>query len=176
MYSVFKNLRTVARTQTNVRLLMADPKARETSFTRIINVILDGTMEVFTGEPFKTQEAGDIHYLPWWVGEMPSSGKSRIGEIKMTGNPALTTTGVIKQFVHGFAFPGILEAAVFQKLYLPEYGELHNKYPVMISAEVDEVPPFGILAKCAKGAILFDENNVAKGMIGGRSLTILGPA
>ena len=178
MFEDFTELRTVTKTQTNVRLLLDDPESKGLRFTRLVNVIVEGTMEVFTQESFfiRTEDVGETFVLPWWIGEMPSVGRSSLGEIRMHGNPNLRSNGVIRQSAPGSAFPAILEAAVYQVFEIPGYGTLYNEYPVMIDAIVDEIPPFGVSAKCAKGAILLDESGVSRGVVGGRSLTLLGPA
>lgn len=173
IYEAYGKLRTVTRTQTNVVLLLDDAKTRKRKLTNVVNVILDGTMEVFTQPPVLTREG--IYLLPWWIGEMPSVGKSTIGQIKMTGNPSLMTTGVIRQIVRDRPFPATLEAAVYQVLDVPGYGRLHNKYPVIISGDVQEIPPFFTVAKC-NSALLLDEENDVRGMVAGRAITLLGPA
>jgi hypothetical protein len=173
MYEVFGDLRTVTRTQTNVLLLLDDPDGGGREFTNVVNVILDGTMEVFTQPPVMTRAGMSL--LPWWVGEMPSVGESTVGTIHMTGNPNLTTTGVIRQEVGDRPFPATLEAAVYQVLDVPGYGRLHNNFPVLINGDVQEIPPFFTVAKCAN-ALLLDEENRPRGMVAGRTLTLLGPA
>jgi hypothetical protein len=106
---------------------------------------------------------------------MPSSGESEIGTINMRGNPDLLTTGVITQNAPSIPFPATLIASVFQFLEIPGYGILHNKYPVIISGKVDQIPPYYTVAACRCSALLDDSNNV-RGLIGGRNLTLLGPA
>jgi hypothetical protein len=184
MYAAFAGQRTVTRTQTNVRIFLGDPKGSDAKITRVISVILDGTMEVFTQQQFFTTlplldtdetSRGEMAVLPWTVGDMPSSGESEIGTIKMRGNPTMMTTGVITQNAPGLAFPATLIASVFQVLDIPGYGTLHNKYPVMITGTVDKVPPYHLLAACRCSMLVDDQNNV-RGLIGGRSLTLLGPA
>jgi len=106
---------------------------------------------------------------------MPSVGEAEVGTIKMNGNPGLLSTGVIRQNVSGQQQPATLEASVFQRLEIPGYGVLHNKFPVVVEGTTDSIPPFHTEAAC-RCALLFDDNNVPRGMVGGRSLTILGPA
>ncbi|MBS0532660.1 MAG: hypothetical protein JSR72_01255 [Proteobacteria bacterium] len=185
MYKMFAGARTVTRTQTNVRLFLKDdPKSRESKFTRVVNTILDGTMEVFTQQQFVTTiplydcaaaSPGELTVLPWTVGDMPSSGPSEIGTIRMAGNPNLVSTGVITQNTPELRFPATLVASVFQVLEIPGYGTLHNKYPVIVSGSVDQIPPFYLVAACRCSALLDADNNV-QGLIGGRSLSLLGPA
>jgi|SRR5215467_2237031 len=184
MYQAFAEQRTVTRTQTNVRLFLDDPKTRDGRLTRLVNVILDGTMEVFTQRQFFTTtplfdcdaaSPGELAVLPWTVGDMPSSGESSIGTITMRGNPGLTTTGIITQNTPEIPFPATLVASVYQMLDIPGYGTLHNKYPVIVSGKVDQIPPYYTVAGCRCSALLDEENNV-RGLVGGRTLTLLGPA
>ncbi|MGB9366869.1 MAG: hypothetical protein WCE79_12745 [Xanthobacteraceae bacterium] len=184
MYQSFVRMRTVTRTQTNVRLFLDDPKKRDQRHLRVVNVILDGTMEVFTQDQFTTTvplfncdaaSPGELAVLPWTVGDMPSSGESELGTIRMEGNPNMLTTGIISQNSPSIPFPATLVASVFQVLDIPGYGKLHNKYPVIVSGKVDQIPPFFMVAGCRCSSLLDEENNV-RGVIGGRTLTLLGPA
>jgi hypothetical protein len=174
MYQEFANTRIVTTTRTNVRLYLTPPNSQQLNFTNYVSVILDGTMEVFTQDPIRSvwEDKCALDALPWSVGDMPSQGQSSLGLITMNGNPNRLTTGIIRQNCSESAYPGTLEAAVFQILDIPGYGLLHNEYPVIIQGVVDSIPPFHTEAKCGR-AILFDESGVARGMIGGRSLTIL---
>lgn len=187
MYKIYESARVVTKTQTNIRLMLDDPKKRDGKFTYILNFIVDGTMEVHTQKQFVTTQSalgvaakgpsvGEICMLPWWIGEMgPSKTISALGEITVRGNPALVSTGVIRQDAPSLAFPATLEASVFQMFEIPGYGMLHNKFPVLVDAVVDQIPPFYALGAC-RCAILFDEDNVARGMAAGRSLTFMGLA
>jgi hypothetical protein len=171
-YEEYANLRTVTRTQTNILLLLDDPKRRTGEMTNVVNVILDGTMEVYTQPPVVMRDGTVL--LPWWIGDMPSTGRSRLGEIGMRGNPGLVTTGVIRQSVRDRPFPATLEAAVYQIFDVPGYGAIHNKFPVFIRGDVQEIPPFYTVAACRE-ALLYDEQDNVVGMASGRSLTLLGP-
>jgi len=177
MYTAFQNIRTVTRTQTNVRLFLDNPKTKDGKFARYVSVMLEGTMEVFTTAQALSvwEEVGPLYVLPWYVGDMPSEGKSDIGRITMGGTPGLVTTGVIRQNVVNQQFPATLDAAVFQTLNIPDYGPLHNKYPVIVEGTVDAIPPYYTVAKCLT-ALLFDDQGTPRGVVGGRSLTLLGPA
>lgn len=177
MFQAFENLRTLTRTLTNIRLFLDEPGTPEGQFTKYLTSILEGTMEVFT-EPQVQSHIGDVgplFILPWHVGDMPSEGESDLGIIKMMGNPDLLTTGVIRQNLPSQEFPATLEAAVYQQFEIPGIGTLHNKYPVIIEGVVDSIPPFQTMARC-RSAYLYDDNDKLKGVIGGRSLTLLGPA
>ncbi|HTC03541.1 MAG TPA: hypothetical protein VK749_09090 [Xanthobacteraceae bacterium] len=184
MYQRYTGLRTVTKTQTNVRLFLDDPNKRDRKFTKVVNVILSGTMEVFTQQQFTTTlplfdcaavSSGELAVLPWTVGDMPSSGDSELGTITMRGNPDLLTTGIITQNTPELAFPATLVASVFQILEIPGYGTLHNKYPIIVSGSVDHIPPNGMVAACRCGALL-DNNNEIRGLVGGRTLTLMGQA
>jgi hypothetical protein len=177
MFKAFNNRTNITRTRTNVRLLLRDQKkaAGHSEFTKVVSVILEGTMEVTTLEQVSIKERGEIFMLHWWVGDMPSQGESSIGTIRMNGNPNLVTTGTISQKVPGQAFPATLEAAVYQVLEVPGYGKLHNKFPVIVTADVDTLPPLYSEAAC-RCATLYDEKNIPQGIVTGRSLTFLGPA
>src|ERR1700730_3607295 len=152
MYQAYEGVRAVTKTQTNIRLLLDDPKKRDGKFTNILNFIVDGTMEVHTQKQILTtepslaiggaQSVGEIFMLPWWIGEMgPSRTMSALGEIVVRGNPGLISTGVIRQNTPALAFPATLEASVFQVFEIPGYGALHNKFPVLVDAAVDSIPP-----------------------------------
>lgn len=177
VYERFANLRTVTRTQTNIRLFLDEPNKRTNKFTNYVSSILEGTMEVFTRPQIQASwcDDGPLFMLPWDVGDMPSEGRSELGTIKLTGNPNLLTTGVIRQNIPGLPYPATLDAAVYQVFEIPGYGKLHNKYPVIITATVDAIPPFNALAAC-RCSYLFDEEGQMRGVIGGRSLTLMGPA
>lgn len=187
MYQMYEGTRVVTKTQTNIRLMLDDPKKRDGKFSYILSFIVDGTMEVHTQKQFATTQSalgveakgpsvGDIYMLPWWIGEMgPSKTKTVLGEVTVRGNPALISTGVIRQDTPSLAFPATLEASVFQMFEIPGYGTLHNKFPVLVDGAVDQIPPFHTLCTC-RNAILFDEKNVARGMAAGRSLTFMGLA
>jgi hypothetical protein len=176
MYRAFQNITTVTKTQTNIRLFLDDPATQNGEFKTYLTSILEGFMEVFTHPQVLStwKETGPLYLLPWSVGEMPSEGDSDLGKITMTGNPQLLTTGVIRQNVPGQPYPAVLDAAVFQVFDVPGYGKLHNKYPVMIEGTVDTIPPFHTACGC-NSAFLFDEHDKMRGVIGGRSLTLMGP-
>jgi hypothetical protein len=87
----------------------------------------------------------------------------------------MVSTGVIRQNVSSQQYPATLEASVFQVLDIPGYGKLYNKSPVIIQGTADSIPPFHLEARCCS-ALLFDDQNNPRGVLGGRSLTILGPA
>jgi hypothetical protein len=177
MFAAFQNIRTVTKTRTNIRLFLDDPALKDGKFTKYVSAILEGTMEVFTGPQAYTvwDDTGPLYVLPWYVGDMPSAGDSNAGAITMTGNPGLQTTGIIKQNVAGQPYPATLQASVFQTLNVPGYGPLHNKFPVVVQGTVDAIPPYHTDAACLC-ALLYDDTNTPRGMVGGRSLTLLGPA
>lgn len=177
MYTAFENMRALAKTRTNVRVFLDDPNKKDGNFSNYLSFILEGTMEVFTSAQAYTTwgDTGPLYVLPWYIGDMPSEGDSEVGIVKMNGNPGLLSTGVIRQNVSGQQQPSTLEASVFQSLTIPGHGVLHNKFPVIVKGVADSIPPFHTEAACAC-ALLFDEADVPRGMIGGRSLTILGPA
>ena len=176
MYRAFQNVRTVTKTVTNGRLFLDDPKSKNGEFKRYVSVIFDGTMEVITQPQVITiwEDVGPLYALPWWVDNMPSEGfHPDFGTIKLTGNPALLSTGVIRQNVSGQQFPATLDAAVYQVFDIPGYGRLHNKYPVVVQGTVDAIPPFHTACGC-RSALLFDDHNHPRGIIGGRTLTLMG--
>jgi hypothetical protein len=76
--------------------------------------------------------------LPWYIENMKGEGDSSIGAItvvKQSGiddnrrDPPKCTTG-------------LHEATVFQVFDISGYGKLQNRAQVVISAVVDEIPPF----------------------------------
>jgi hypothetical protein len=174
MFKAFENLRNVTRTQTNARLFLDSPDTKNGEFKRLVNVMFEGTMEVITQPQVFTSwgDLGPIYALPWIVDNMPSEGDSELGVIKLTGNPDMLSTGVIRQNAPGQEYPATLEASVHQVFDIPGYGKLHNKYPVVVSGAVDSVPPFYTACNCSV-ALLYDEKDQARGVIGGRVLTIL---
>jgi hypothetical protein len=174
MFAAFANLRTQTRTQTNGRLFLDDPATKNGEFKKLVNVMFEGTMEVTTQPQVLTPwgDVGLVYALPWFVDNMPSEGDSDLGVIKLTGNPDMLSTGVIRQNAPGQQYPATLDASVHQVFEIPGYGKLHNKYPVVVQGTVDSVPPFYTACACSV-ALLYDENDQARGMIGGRVLTIL---
>jgi len=82
------------------------------------------------------------------------------------------STGVIRQNVPNQVFPATLEASVFQVFEIPGYGRLQNRAQVVITATVDSIPPFQALCQCSS-ALLYDDDNLPRGIIDGRALTIL---
>jgi hypothetical protein len=174
MFAAFENLRTVTRTQTNGRLFLDDPATKNGEFKRLVNVMFEGTMEVTTQRQILTAwgESAPLYALPWIVNNMPSEGKSDLGIIKLTGHPDMLSTGVIRQNAPNQSYPATLEAAVHQVFDIPGYGKLHNKYPVVVEGTVDSVPPLYTACAC-RCALLYDENDQPRGLIGGRVLTIL---
>jgi hypothetical protein len=177
MYSAFSGIRNIAKTQTNVRMFLDDLKKPTGEFKNYVTTIFVGTMEVVTKPQVLTVwgDVGPLYVLPWYVVSMPSEGDSSLGKIKMDGNPNLVSTGVIRQNVSDQPYPGTLDAAVYNVFDIPGYGKLHNKYPVVVQGTVDAIPPYHVACNCSV-ALLFDENDNPRGMVGGRSLTILGPA
>jgi len=177
MYAAFSNMQVATRTRTNVKFYLDDPTKRDGQFTNYISALLDGYMDVVTRPQALTvwNDVGPLYVLPWHVLDMPSEGESSVGTIRMNGNPNMLTTGVITQNVAGQAFPGTLQASVFNVIEIPGYGKLHNKFPVVVEGTADSIPPFHTEAAC-RCALLFDEQDNVRGMVGGRSLTILGPA
>lgn len=173
LYRQFSGMKVVTRTQTNVLLLLDSPKKRTGELCNVVNVMLEGTMEVNTTTPVVTRSGHVL--LPWWIGDMPNVGKSRLGEIKMYGDDRMTSSGVIRQDYSGRPFPATLEASVFQIFDIPGYPRLRNLFPVVIRGDVQEIPPFSTVAACP-GAPLLDENREVWGMVGGRTLTLIGPA
>jgi hypothetical protein len=176
MYEAFKDMRNLVRTDTNSRIFLDDPKLKDGKFTRYVSYISYGTMEVITQPEIHTRwdGVGPLHMLPWYIENMKGEGDSSIGTIKVVGSPELMTTGVIRQNVPGQPFPATLEASVFQVFEIPGYGKLQNRAQVVISAVVDEIPPFHALCRCS-AAILYDEDNLPRGIVDGRALTILAP-
>lgn len=173
LYRQFAGLKVVTRTQTNGLLLLDSPKKRTGELTNVVNVMLEGTMEVYTTTPVVTRSGHVL--LPWWIGDMPNVGQSRLGEIRMYGDGRTTSSGVIRQDYSDRPFPATLEAAVFQVFDIPGYPTLRNLFPVIIRGDVQEIPPFSTVAAC-KGAPLVDDEHNVWGMIGGRTLTLVGSA
>jgi hypothetical protein len=176
MYKAFENMRNLVRTETNSRIFLDDPKLANGEFKNYVSYISYGTMEVITQPQILTtwEGTGPLYMLPWYIENMKGEGESRVGTIRVTGSPELTSTGVIRQNVLGQAFPATLEASVFQVFEISGYGKLRNKAQVVISAVVDAIPPFDALCRCS-AAILYDEQNRPRGIVDGRALTILVP-
>ena len=174
MYSKFGNLRTLVRTETNSRIFLDDPKSKNGEFKTYVSYVSYGTMEVITQPQVLTRygEHGPLHMLPWYIENMKNEGKSQVGNISVVGSPELMTTGVIRQTVPGQPFPAILEASVFQVFDIPGYGLLRNKAQVVITAIADAIPPFEAMCRCS-AALLYDEQNMPRGIVDGRALTIL---
>jgi hypothetical protein len=174
MYEMFQNMRNLVKTETNSRIFLDDPESKDGEFKNYLSYINYGTMEVITQPPILTRwgEGGPLYMLPWYIENMQGEGDSPMGRIKVVGSPELMTTGVIRQNVPGQAFPATLEASVFQVFEIPKYGRLVNRAQVVISAIVDALPPFGALCKCS-AALLYDDQNVPRGIVDGRALTIL---
>ena len=174
MYEMFKGLRNKVKTETNSRIFLDDPKLKNGEFKNYLSYINYGTMEVITQAPILTRwgEGGPLYMLPWYIENMQGEGESSLGRIKVVGSPELMTTGVIRQNVPGQPFPATLEASVFQVFEIPGYGRLVNRAQVVISAVVDAIPPFDALCPCT-AAILYDEQNLPRGIVDGRALTIL---
>jgi uncharacterized protein DUF6004 len=174
MYDMFSGMRNLVRTETNSRIFLDDPAKKDGKFTRYLSYINSGTMEVVTQPEIHTTWEGDgpFHMLPWYIENMQGEGDSSFGRIKVVGSPELMTTGVVRQKVSGQAFPAILEASVFQVFDIPGYGRLRNKSQVVIHAVVDTIPPFDALCRCS-AALLYDEDNLPRGIVDGRALTIL---
>jgi hypothetical protein len=176
MYEAFGKMRNLVKTETNSRIFLDDPKLMDGKFTKYVSYISYGTMEVITQPQIQTRwgDTGPLYMLPWYIENMQGEGKTSVGNIKVVGSPELMTTGVIRQTVPGAPFPATLEASVFQVFDIPGYGKLQNKAQVVISAVVDEIPPFQALCKCS-AAILYDDHNRPRGIVDGRALTILPP-
>jgi hypothetical protein len=174
MYEAFQNMRNLVKTETNSRIFLEDLQTRNGQFTRYVSYISIGTMEVITQPVIRTtwEGSGQVYMLPWYIENMKGEGESSVGTIKVVGSPELMTTGVIRQNVPGEQFPATLEASVFQVFDIPGYGRLQNRAQVVISAIVDAIPPFQALCRCSS-AILYDEQNVPRGIVDGRALTIL---
>jgi hypothetical protein len=174
MYKAFENMRNLVKTETNSRIFLDDPKLKNGEFTKYVSYISYGTMEVITQPEILTtwEGIGPLNMLPWYIENMRGEGDSSVGKIKVVGSPELMTTGVIRQNVPKQPFPATLEASVFQVFEIPGYGRLQNRAQVVISAIVDSIPPFEALCKCS-AALLYDDNNLPRGIVDGRALTIL---
>jgi hypothetical protein len=174
MYEAFGTMNNTVRTETNSRIFLDDPKLMDGKFTKYISYISYGTMDVITQPQIQTRwgEVGPLYMLPWYIENMKGEGETSVGTIKVVGSPELMTTGVIRQTVPGEPFPATLEASVFQVFDIPGYGKLQNRAQVVISAVVDEIPPFQALCRCS-AALLYDEQNRPRGIVDGRALTIL---
>ena|ERR1044071_718447 len=173
MYSAFENMRNLVKTETNSRIFLDDPNKMDGVFSRYVSYINTGTMEVITQPQILTTMKGSEprFMLPWYIENMQGEGDSPIGRIKVIGDPATTSTGIIRS-TSSEAFPAILEASVFQVFDIPGYGRLRNKAQVVITATVDEIPPFEALCQCLS-ALLYDDENRVRGIVDGRALTIL---
>ena len=177
IYAAFQRQKSLAKTRTNIRLFLDDPTKKDGVFDQYLTSILEGTMEVFTSDQVKTvwDDSGPLYILPWWIGDMPSEGESRLGTISMSGVDGMTSTGIIKQNVPNQAHPSTLQASVFQTINVPGYPPLHNKFPVIVEGTADSIPPWQTEAAC-RCAVLYDPDGNPRGVVGGRSLTIVGPA
>jgi len=174
IYKGYENMRNLVKTETNSRLFLDNPELRNGEFTEYVSYISYGTMEVITQPQILTTMggAGPLHMLPWYIENMKGEGDSPVGRIKVVGSPQLMSTGVIRQNVPNQVFPATLEASVFQVFEIPGYGRLQNRAQVVITATVDSIPPFQALCQCSS-ALLYDDDNLPRGIIDGRALTIL---
>jgi hypothetical protein len=189
MFEVFQDLENDIETRTDLVLLLDDPSSRDSNFTKMVTFSAEGKMRVVTGHFFRVSarafdvnedEGGkneeDISILPWRVTMMEASGDSLLGEIKVTNFADRVTFGTVRQKQADSLFPAILEAEVCTEVNVPTYGKLHTITPVPIKAEINSIPPFGVEAKHTNSGILVDENLEPRGMIVGKSITLIGPA
>lgn len=200
MYQQFENLENTIATRTDLRLLLEDPDDPRRGFVREVNVVANGTMTVRTGTTFQApssvlddqssdgndapeapdspdipEEADTVSVLTWTVAAMSAAGSSILGEIRVSNYAGRPTFGTVQQLSSDSPFPARLNAEVCAVADIPGYGLLHTATSVPISADINTIPPFGVEAAHNNSAILVDEDEIPRGMIVGRSITLIGP-
>jgi hypothetical protein len=190
---VFRNFEGIENdiaTRTDLHLLLQDPESEDPSaFTRDVVFSATGTMRVRIGSTFRVAamafredlqanetEEGDRFVLPWTVTAMEAVGDSPMGRVRVTNFAGRPTVGIVRQSNPDSAFPALLTAEVCAAIEVEGMGELHTATPIPIRAEINSIPPFGVEAAHRNSGLLVDSGGVPRGMIVGRSITLLGPA
>lgn len=189
MFEEFQGLENAIATRTDLHLLLQDPSSSDPAFTREVVFSANGTMNVRIGTPFRvsarafaaeSEDVADapenVDVLPWTVTAMEASGDSTLGTIRVTNFAGRPTFGTVRQLQEGSPFPAKLSAEVCAEVAVEGLGSLHTVTPVPISAEINSIPPFGVEAAHSNSGILVDNEGTPRGMIVGRSITLLGPA
>ncbi|HET7232341.1 MAG TPA: hypothetical protein VFJ16_20205 [Longimicrobium sp.] len=189
MFSQFQGQQNNIATRTDLRVVLQDPEQPEGTFTKELSFSAEGTMRVVIGNMFQTTAkalAGSAlkgadpdeprFVLPWSVSEMFARADTEIGEVTVTNVAGRPTLGTVKQLTGDSPFPALLEAEVCATLNIAGIGEIRTATAVPIRAEINSIPPFGTEAAHANSGLLVDANGTARGMITGRSITLVGPA
>lgn len=174
MFNEFESLQTDIEIQTDRRFFVANLKSRENVFDREVNVAMKGMIRVKIGKAFRERDG--VHVLPWTVTTMEQSGESELGTVRAKNNPKMPFYGTVRQNVSDRAFPAELQAAVYEIVTIPGYGDLQNISPIIISAEINAIPPFGIVAAHRTAGIFVDANGAERAILHGRTVSLVGPA
>jgi hypothetical protein len=188
VYKSFEGQENDIATRTDLRIMLDDPETEDPAFTREVSFTAYGTMRVAIGQPFRTTAAAfkdeigaevdadqPLFVLPWSVTRMSARADSELGEITISEVPGKPTIGTVKQLRGDGPFPALLEADVCTALTVPGYGELRTA-PILIRAEIDAIPPFGTEAAHRNSGLLSTPEGIPRGILVGRSITLLGPA
>jgi hypothetical protein len=189
MFQKFQNLETDIETITDLVVLLNEPDQEGSRFVNELSFSARGRMTVVIGESFRApmkafaseegvdgKGEGEIEVLTWRVTKMEAFADSKLGEIKVTNLADRATFGTVRQVQADSPFPAILEAEVCAEVNVPGFGKLHTITPIPIRAEITSIPPFGVEAAHRGSGILADENSISRGMIVGKSITLVGPA
>jgi len=174
MFEEFEKLKTDIEIRTDRRFLVSDKKRSDRAFDKEINATLTGTITVSIGKAFREEDGKYV--LPWTVTAMQQSGDSPLGTIKVRKNPKMPFYGTVRPQTTDRPFPAELEAAVYELVTIPGYGELHNVSPIIIGAEIGAIPPFGVTAAHRTNGIFVDASGNERAQLRGRSVTLVGPA
>jgi hypothetical protein len=119
-----------------------------------------------------------LSILPWEVTAMEASGTLPGGDpVKVTNVEGRTSSGIIRQRVKDQPFPADLEADVCAQIMMESTGTtLSLVTPVLVKARVEAIPPFGVEAVHCGSRALADSAGNLRGMLVGKSITLLGPA
>jgi hypothetical protein len=171
LFAAFDGITNKIEVLTDLRLLLDDPAGPDRRFTRMLETKLEGEMMVEIGRDFL--DASGLSVLPWRVVSMEQSGQSNLGPIRAHNNPTITTYGTVRQRFQSSPFPAELEASVVQDIEVPGYGTLTIATPVWIGAEIEAIPPLGVVVRHKNAGMLIDDKRVARGMVDGRSITLV---